>query len=584
MKRFIHHVGGVCLALCVFGMSFPTHAQVCKPKDTTVEQKQAAVKYLRRLSLDLRGRLPSYAEQLKAYQDGHVTDATIDTMIKSGAFLTQMRGFFKDLLTLNITDLRLRGGSRVALYMYVNDKGDYVSGNTKNRTIVIDRANTGTRVTMRGANVGCLPNEKAKYNANGELLCKIRATGKYVTCLQAYNDRRAGKKNIAQEGYEMVVPYWDSNKKAVKTCGYAALKKAQPKVGTRTYYCSSSRSVHLGGSFSNLHCGCGPNLDWCLRAGEGRSGVKGMKGMNLELMEAMMEQTLRFIDDVIKNDKSYTTLLTGKMAQVNGPLSHLFNKSAKAANRLHMATPAELKTPVIPYYNQSTWKSMNMGTRGAGILTLPFYTLKYATNRGRLHRYHNAFLCQFFSPPPGGLPDPTDTCHNQPDLTKRCGCKSCHQTIEPEAAHWGRWQENAWFPLNPTAFPKYDKKCDTSVTKSGNPGYCRTLYMLNPGHASEEKYKGKLLSYVFAPTAWDANIANGPTALVNRDIKNGKIASCGVKNMWQWFVGSDIQKQQAHVLSGLVSKFKGNNYNIRELVKAIVMSEEYRRGFETEQP
>ena len=71
---------------------------------------------------------------------------------------------------------------------------------------------------------------------------------------------------------------------------------------------------------------------------------------------------------------------------------------------------------------------------------------------------------------------------------------------------------------------------------------------------------------------------------MNRDIKNGKIASCGVKNMWQWFVGSDIQKQQAHVLSGLVSKFKGNNYNIRELVKAIVMSEEYRRGFETEQP
>ena len=306
--------------------------------------------------------------------------------------------------------------------------------------------------------------------------------------------------------------------------------------------------------------------------------------MRTELLESMMEQTLRYIDDVIRNDKSYTTLLTGKMAQINGPLSHLFNKLPGASVTLNMTSAKHLKTPVFPYYQQTTWKSINMGTRGAGILTLPFYTLKYATNRGRLHRYHNAFLCQFFSPPPGGLPDPTDTCHNQPDLTKRCGCKSCHQTIEPEAAHWGRWQENAWFPLNPTAFPKYDKKCDTSVTKSGNPGYCRTLYMLNPGHASEVKYKGKLLSYVFAPTAWDANIANGPTALVNRDIKNGKIASCGVKNMWQWFVGSDIQKQQAHVLSGLVSKFKGNNYNIRELVKAIVMSEEYRRGFETEQP
>ena len=223
MKRFLRSTVFAGLTLCVFGMSFPTYAQVCKPKDTTVEQKQAAVKYLRRLSLDLRGRLPSYAEQLKAYQDGHVTDATIDTMLKSGAFLTQMREFFKDLLTLSITDLRIVVGGRSARYERVNNAGQYVGGNVTH-TVILDHGNRTVSVFNRGAVIGCLPNEKARYNTNGQLLCKVTSVtgstpagvtkGKYVPCIQVYNDNRAGKKYVAQEGYVTVVPYWSQDRKA----------------------------------------------------------------------------------------------------------------------------------------------------------------------------------------------------------------------------------------------------------------------------------------------------------------------------------------------------------------------------------
>lgn len=561
-----------------------SNAQVCKPQDVASEKKQAAIKYLRRLSLDLRGRLPSYKEQLDTYNSGHVTDAVIDSMLKSNAFTQQMRSFFQDLLTLNINDLSLTQAVHVINYVKLTNSGAYAKAKDTS-WIVIDRRNIPTRLLMRGANIGCLANEKAKYNTNGQLLCKLQGTNTYKPCIDLAKDRSGGTKVIAQEGYVEVRPFWDEDSaRTWRVCGQVAYTHKDITVGKATYNCDLSKSSHDRGRYNRVFCGCGPELKWCVRAGEGASGISTWKTMRTEILESMMEQSLRFIDDVIENDKPYTDILLGQKAEVNGPLSHVYRESAGTKTRIDIASSKEVTVPSVPYYRPKVWKSFTMPARSAGILTLPFFTLKYATNRGRLHRYHNAFLCQYFSPPPGGLPDPTDACHNEPDLTQRCGCKSCHQTIEPEAAHWGRWQENAWFPLNPTAFPAYDKKCDTSVTKTGNPGYCRTLYMLNPGHTKEEKYRGKLLAYVFAPKSWENNIANGPTDLVKRDIANDKIASCGVKNMWSWFVGSDIQKQQTHVLNGLVTTFKSKQYNIRQLVKAIVKSEEYRRGFETVQP
>lgn len=579
MKRWLLRFWlGFLVALLVLVQQTP--AQVCKVPSPQVQKIQAAVKYLRRLSLDLRGRAPSYAELNKVVQQGHVDDSTIDDMLNSDLFRLQMREYLKDLLTLNITDLRLQGGFRISPYVKINSKGE-VAKRGETSTLVIDRGTAGARAIMRGQAVHCLP-EKARYDQKtGDLLCKIRGTSTYKSCLTAYNERRAGKKNVAQEGYVMVKPYWEKDpSKTVAVCGLAALNKKQPKVGNTTYYCATDTSNHVGGRIHQILCGCGPHLEWCFRGGEGNTPDFG--SMNTEIMTSMMEQTLRVMDKIVKDDKPYTDLLLTKDAEINGHLSHFINKNTRSANRLTLPSKKEFQVPALPYYEGTKWVKFTRTTREAGILTLPFFLFKYATNRGRLHRYHNAFLCQYFTPPAGGLPDPTNKCHQEPNLMKRCGCKFCHTTIEPEASHWGRWQENAWFPLNATAFPKTSAAC--AKTTGSKPGYCKSLYMVEPKHKSEEAYRGQLLAYVFATPTMEQNITKGPASLIQRDINNGKIYSCAVKKMWSWYTGSDLQSQQDHVQNDLMHAFQSNKYSIKSLVKAIVKTEEYRHGFDSHQP
>ncbi len=558
----------------------PTPAQVCKVPTPQVQKLQAAVKYLRRLSLDLQGRAPSYDELNKVVQQGFVDDSTIDAMLDSDLFRLQMREYLKDLLTLNITDLRLQGGFRIAPFVKINDKGE-AAKQGESSMLVIDRGTSATRVIMRGLSVHCLP-EKARYDQKtGDLLCKIRGTTTYKSCLAAYNERLSGKKNVAQEGYVMVQPYWEKDpNKTVAVCGLAALKTKEPVVGTTKYYCATDTSNHVGGRIHQLLCGCGPNLEWCFRGGEGFA--PGLVSMNTEVLTSMMEQTLRVMDRVVKDDLPYTDLLLSKVAEINGPISHFIHKNTRSANRLTLPSKVEFQAPVIPYYENTKWVKFPRTDREAGVLTLPFYLFKYATNRGRLHRYHNAFLCQYFTPPAGGLPDPTNACHQEPNLMKRCGCKFCHTTIEPEASFWGRWQENAWFPLNPKAFPKVDPVC--AKTTGTPPGYCKSLYMVEPKHQSEEAYRGQLLAYVFATPSMEQNITQGPESLIQRDVKNGKIYSCAVNKMWSWFTGSDLQSQQKHVQHDLMHAFQSNKYSIKSLVKAIVKTEEYRHGFASHQP
>ena len=73
----MHKIAGLVLALLLMAplIEAQVHAQICQSNSATEQTKQAAIKYLRRLSLDLTGKLPTYEQQLKAYNDGYVSDA-----------------------------------------------------------------------------------------------------------------------------------------------------------------------------------------------------------------------------------------------------------------------------------------------------------------------------------------------------------------------------------------------------------------------------------------------------------------------------------------------------------------------------
>jgi hypothetical protein len=71
-------------------------------------------RYLRQLSLDLRGRPPSTEELERVAHDGVVSDETIEGMLRAPEFLTQVRTWHKALLWPNLDGFHIRGAPLVA--------------------------------------------------------------------------------------------------------------------------------------------------------------------------------------------------------------------------------------------------------------------------------------------------------------------------------------------------------------------------------------------------------------------------------------------------------------------------------------
>ncbi len=508
-------------------------AEVCAPKGF-----QPELQYLRRLSLDLRGTLPSVAEMQTVIKEGKVTTKTLSAMINSDALQTQLKAYHRDLLWQNINNIRL---ANVAWRLVGNGT-----------SVPYYIASQGRKRRYRGQNVRCL-NEPATYNKDGSIKTKDGI----------YKGPDGKDYPVKQEGYVKIRPYWNATKE-VKVCAFdasATLSIPSYDGSGRTFDCS--KSAYL--SPKNGRCGCGPNLRWCMTSTVQR-----------EILNSLTEQTQRFVSDIVKNHKPYTQVLVGKEIELNGPISHYFRYQTAAAGNLTYATPVQnYSIPTIPYHEKKTWKKVMRTNLHAGLLTMPLYLLKFSSNRGRANRFYNAFLCTHFQAPPGGLPPASDSCHDEPNLMKRCGCKYCHQTVEPSAAYWGRWAEAGMAVQNAAEYPKISSFCK-KMQNRGNPT-CRRFYFY-PGDDKEMKFLGYLRSYVFATKSMEPNIEKGPILLAQRSIDNGSFASCTTRRMWTWFVGKAPHAQQESQMLELASRFKSNNYDLLKLIQAIVSTPEYRQG------
>jgi hypothetical protein len=212
--------------------------------------------------------------------------------------------------------------------------------------------------------------------------------------------------------------------------------------------------------------------------------------------------------------------------------------------------------------------------RIAGILTSPFYLVKYSSNRGRANRFYNAFLCSYFQASAAGLPDPSDTCTQEPNITKRCGCKDCHATLEPSASYWGRWAERGIHPLPTVEYPRLDPACAGS-----NPPASCSKFRLVEGevtHASLEPYKGVLRPFVFAEP-FEANIESGPAVLARNAIDSGQLAACTTRRLFGRFVGReprDYPDERAQIER--VAKAFADGYRLRTLVRELVALPQYK--------
>ena len=491
--------------------------------DPFVEEMET-LRYLRALSLDLRGTVPSADEIAAVKEAGEVPEAMIDEWLASEAFASQALRHHRKLLWNNIFNINF---SQAGFRLTRTNQGPVEERLYWRR----NRA----RLFRNGESVPCR-NEPAEFGPGGAIIQDADGL----------------------EGYVEVTPFWSDT--PIRVCAFDALENRFSDAGND---CSGP------GSNQDAGCGCGPELRWCTFGNEDR-----------DIQRSMADALDMVIFDIFRNNRPYTELFTTRQAFVNGPLSFFWRHRTNVSPGLAFE-PKPLPLEMIPekaYDAYDDWQEIELPAQHAGILTRPAFLIRFQTNRARANRFYDAFLCQPFNPPDGGLPVADEESARTPDLQLRAGCKYCHSLLEPAAAHWGRWAEQGISYLNPLDFPKERADC-IACARSGNCNReCRNFYITRAFSEEEEASLGQLIAYQFRRDDHVQNVEVGPSLLALGAVASGQLTECTARRAGEWLLGRSLDDAlDEKWIEELARQFAFSDYSYRTLVKAIVTDERYRR-------
>ena len=338
-----------------------------------------------------------------------------------------------------------------------------------------------------------------------------------------------------------------------------------------------------GTGFGNsIECGCGIGLERCVPGAGPQNDPPGFvtpvhtplgeelpfeaqaKGVSEWPKLWWGEEARRFFDRIFIEDRDVRELLTSRATEVNGPLAQFYRFMAGATccgpgadagytEPEPLFTPGAVPEALVPQ-DTATWLQIaDRGPHASGILTMPIFLTKYGSRRARAHVLYSAFLCKDFVADAVKLAPSTE-----PDLTKRPGCSSCHQTLEPMASYFTRIGESDWTWLPASKFPMSQPANCTS-------GVCKTIY--DPAF-------GRLRGGYAAPS----NAEAGPAGLAHDLTSAPEFAPCVVQNVAQSFLGRPLEPEDDAWKTGLVKTFVEGGYRMKALVRAIVTSPRYRAG------
>ncbi len=479
--------------------------------------------YLRALSLSLRGEIPTMEEYEAIQASGEVPEALVDEWLASPAFADQVVRHHRALLWNNVTNINLMSAS-------FSMRRDYPA-------LTYWRSNTAIR--YRGVQMGCL-DEPAAFDADGVIQTKPVGEGML-------------------EGWVWVSPYW-APETEIKVCAFDA---QDVLYGSSGVFCGTNAGR------DDASCGCGPDLRWC-RYGSSHLPVTQALGTDVDLRVAAM----------ILDDAPYTELFSAQRGFVNGPLVHFLKHQTEVFANIRF-DPLPIETMALPdleWSDVDTWVEVPLDIAHAGVLTTPAYLLRFQTNRARANRFYDAFLCQPFNAPDGGIPITSDGGLPHPDLQERAGCKYCHALLEPAASHWGRWAPGGAGYLDPFEFPRERQDC-TNCALYGTQctDVCNRFYLTDALSVEEDAYLGQLEAYVFRREEHEMNVEAGPELLVNKTVVDGRLPRCVATRTATWLLGRDAQEDEAAWIEELAEGFVMSGFSYRELVKRVVTHETYRR-------
>ncbi len=339
----------------------------------------------------------------------------------------------------------------------------------------------------------------------------------------------------------------------------------------------------------STECGCGVGLEKCMpAAGNGTEpnaftlpsgAMMGIdKPTSIEKTTAgawhrqwWSQEAVRYVETIAREDRDFRQILTGKWTTVNGPLTQFYKYHAPAnccgnAYQFGLAHPEGLvdatKLPALAPYDVAEWKMVaDRGPQASGILTMPVFLSKYGTRRGRAHVIYNVFQCRQFVAEEVKL-EPS----NEPDLSKRAGCATCHAKLEPMSAYFTRVLESDWTFLPKELFPADNATCRNADPKKIS-GQCRNYY--DPAFVTTTN------AFLRGAHAAPANADAGPAGLGKEITESPEFARCVVSNVTSSFLGRQLGTEDGPMMTKLEEKFVEGGFKLRTLIRLLVKERAY---------
>ncbi len=566
MKRFAL----LLLTLLVVAVAHDPGRVAAAPEDAAdtackLHDELSATRRLRRTALALLGRIPTmdeYAQVSGQASDDPVFGTIIDEWLKSDDYRLHMRRYHMELLWTNPAGAAIMDGGHTLFPIAPNLPVWWLPAKQRSKSY---RGGNGSHSCQNVAQTTL----QASYLPGDAPFCEPKGSD------------NAGASCLV--GWVEINPFFDPNIK-IKVCAFEAQTAAtyiQPD-GSNYYNSGTTAPCNQRQARGQKGCGCGANLRWCL--------FERTYDAKKEIWAAMQEQLLRLVDDHTAGGEPYDEMLTTKKSYSNGILDHYLKHQAAGNNYTSIFNrPGDDAStlPADPQWFDESWHAVTRPGAHAGILTLPAYLLRYQTGRARANRFRIAFLGQYFLPP---STDDTDGCSpSAADLTKRCICRGCHQTLEPLTSYFGAFAEAGSSML--THFAKETatiEGCATQILPGSN-GVCVRFYRPIEKN-STTVYRINPLEFADDHAEYDTHYDQGPEGIVvDEALKpyGGKpysvLAWSTARQLFAFLthrelsLSLDAGTNEQELLDELATAFEENDFDFKSLSRAIVMLPTFRR-------
>ncbi|MFT3837304.1 MAG: hypothetical protein QM723_09950 [Myxococcaceae bacterium] len=568
-------------------------AQLCAVPDGGVPPNDGITdtRVLRRIALSLTGTTPAASEYeallAAAPQDRQaMLDQAVDDALAAPAFYTQMVNFGHDWIAVGAYTTGAQGDA------YQGDMAGHLftcGGST---------AHPGALYSF------------GEYPNNPENVCDDKdGTGASITV--AVNN---------------VEPWWAPGT-TVTVVGAGGTNVKTVMVNGQPQDCGMATGGYYDPTLAP-GCGCGPNLVWCAPL----SGLSA--GSYYDLYQAQRrhpyEEPARLFAHLAWYDRPLSDLVTGNYSVATNWLRSLYvrqgrqqGSNASDANTTwwKAASDTAPRDPLHPTPNDpQAWREYKFsdlnpyliddrsyqfdprtttaapqGWPSAGVLTMIGSLSSFPRERVRAARFLETFACQSFAPPPADVQFPPYA--NDPATSGTC--MHCHQTLDPAAIHFKRWDFGGDSYYVPWPFiggmgryrmtPEWLSGQYPYGPDNHNPAF-RWMNAFKPGTvltpvtaadvtANPEAVLLDTMppSYTLLGTHGDGTM--GPLGFGKILIASGEFDRCSARRLYQRFIGRPLDPAAEKLyIDKLAAQFVAGGRQVRPFVRYLLKEPEFRRG------